>query len=117
MLRIGIGAEGPVGPSAARVRAVRVAAAPMLVAAGVVAIGLGHGGYAPTAWGLTAVPLLWFAALLIAFGERVAVTRAGLALAAGAVAFVGWTAASGWWSLSVPRTMFEVERDLVYLGC
>ena len=115
--RVGIDAEGPFGPSAAWPETLRGAPAPLAIAAAVIAIGVAHGGFAPTAWGWTALPLLWLAFLLLVLRDRLAVTHGGLAFCGLLVAFVGWTAVSARWSLSVPRTMFEVERNLVYVGC
>jgi O-antigen ligase len=111
---IGIEAEGPFGPSAAWVGSARAAALSCAGAGGVLILGVFHGGFAPTAWGISALAALWLTAMLVTFRMGVAVTRGGLALVALAVAYVSWSAASAAWTLSVPRTMFEIERDLVY---
>jgi O-antigen ligase len=117
VLRIGIDAEGPFGPSAAWTRSARAAVEPALAGVAVVVLGALHGGFAPTAWGWCALAALWSSALLVLVRDRIVVPRAGLVLAALAVALVAWTGVSVAWSLSVQRTMFEVERDLVYASC
>jgi O-antigen ligase len=80
-------------------------------------LGWFHGGYAPTAWGWTALVAFWITTLTLLFRAQVLVDAPGLALLGAVTALTAWTALSGLWSLSVPRTMFEVERDLVYVGC
>ena len=88
----------------------------IVVFAAVTVLGLFRGGYAPTAWGWTALLLLWATTLALAFRTDLLVDANVLALLAAAIALVGWTTLSVVWSESVPRTMFEVERDLVYIA-
>lgn len=82
----------------------------------VVALSLVHGGYAPAAWGWTALLGFWAALLALVFRADRRVDRAGVALVAGVAAVAGWTALSSMWTQSVPRTMLELERDLVYVA-
>jgi O-antigen ligase len=81
----------------------------------VVGLSLVHGGYAPAAWGWTALLGFWATLLGLAFRSDRRVDRAGVALVACVTAVTGWTALSSLWTQSVPRTMLEVERDLVYV--
>ena len=82
----------------------------------IVALSLVHGGYAPAAWGWTALLGLWVSLLALVFRSEHVVDRAGLMLVGGVVAVAGWTALSSIWTQSVPRTMLELERDLVYVA-
>ena len=82
----------------------------------VVGLSLVHGGYAPAAWGWTALLGFWATLLALVFRSDRRVDRAGVALVAGVTAVAGWTALSSLWTQSVPRTMLELERDLVYVA-
>lgn len=75
-----------------------------------------HGGYGPIAWGWTALLGLWAAFVALAVSSHGRVDRGGLALLGGLAAVAGWTALSTMWSLSVPRTMLDLERDLGYVA-
>ena len=74
------------------------------------------GGYFPVSWGWSALPLLAVVAAALAIGVAVELSVLdGLFL--GALAgLAGWTALSLLWTGSVPRTVLECERVLVYLG-
>ena len=73
-----------------------------------------RGGYFPTSWGWIAlgigaaaiVALVLDADQELGTAELVAVGLLGL--------FVGWVALSAVWSRSLPATILEVERDLIY---
>ena len=67
-------------------------------------------------WGWAGLPLLALVAAALAFGVAVELSVLdGLFL--GALAgLAGWTALSLLWTGSVPRTVLECERVLVYLG-
>jgi hypothetical protein len=93
------------------------AVAALALAAGVVLLGVFHGGYAPAAWGWSALLVLWITVLMLVLHSGLVVVPAGAAYVGLLVALVGWTALSVGWSLSVPRTVLEVERDLVYVAC
>ena len=75
-----------------------------------------HGGYGPSAWGWTALLGLWEAIVALAVSSHGRVDRGGLALLGGLAAVAGWTALSTIWSLSVPRTMLDLERDVAYVA-
>jgi len=74
------------------------------------------GGYLPTTWGWV---ILGPAAVVTAalFVRRdVCAARAGAAFGMLLLLAVAWTSASLLWTDSVPRTVVEVERDLLYLA-
>jgi O-antigen ligase len=81
-----------------------------------VVLSIFHGGYAPAAWGWTALLAFWICILVLAFRSEQLVDYGAVALVGGFVAVAGWTALSATWSRSVPRTMLELERDLVYVA-
>ena len=60
----------------------------------VVGLSLVHGGYAPAAWGWTALLGFWATLLGLVFRSDRRVDRAGVALVAGVAAVAGWTALS-----------------------
>ena len=74
------------------------------------------GGYFPPSWGWSAFGLLLAAALGLSLRGRVEVSVLQWALLAGMAAVLLWTAVSTTWSDSVPRTVDEVERTLIYLA-
>jgi O-antigen ligase len=75
-----------------------------------------QGGYFPPAWGWSAFGLVLAAALGIAFRARLAVGVLQWWLLAGLGSVLAWTALSSLWSDSVPRTVDEVERTLIYVA-
>ena len=86
------------------------------VGATIVVLSIFHGGYAPATWGWTALLTFWICILVLAFRSEQHVDYGALALVGGFAAVAGWTAVSVTWSQSVPRTMLELERDLVYVA-
>jgi O-antigen ligase len=91
--------------------------APTLLGAAAVAVPAARqGAYFPPAWGWSAFGLLLAAALGLAFRARVEIGRLQWALLAGLGSVLLWTALSTAWSDSVPRTVDEVERTLIYLA-
>ncbi len=81
----------------------------------VVGLGVTQGGYFPTSWGWATLPLALFSAMVLIV-SRAQLGRAQIALGCAWIALVGWTALSAVWSIDVPQTAFEVERDLLYLA-
>jgi hypothetical protein len=74
------------------------------------------GGYAAETWGWIALgPLLALAAVL-ARAERLEVGAWDVAFLGSLVLLAFWAALSTAWSDSVPRTVAEIERDLVYVA-
>jgi O-Antigen ligase len=74
------------------------------------------GAYFPPAWGWSAFGLSLAAALALSFRTRVDVGALQWAWLAGMAAVLLWTALSTVWSDSVPRTVDEVERTLIYVA-
>src|SRR5437870_3975935 len=75
-----------------------------------------NGGYFPVAWGWSGLALLWLAAIALALGVAVemgALERLFLGALAGLTV---WTSLSLLWTNSVPETVLELERMLVYLA-
>lgn len=85
-------------------------------AVAVVALGAADGGYFPQSWGWATLGFLWIA--LAALLVRPGLALSGLEVAFGALlaALVGWTALSALWSWSLPLSLLEVERELVYVA-
>jgi O-antigen ligase len=88
----------------------------VLGAAGVAVPASQGGAYFPPAWGWSAFGFLLAAALGLAFRTRVDVGVLQWALLAAMGFVLLWTALSTAWSDSVPRTVDEVERTLIYLA-
>jgi O-antigen ligase/polysaccharide polymerase Wzy-like membrane protein len=79
------------------------------------ALGLDEGGYAPTAWGWSAVVVFAFLAVLL-WRDAARPTPAAVALVVGLAALTVWTAVSALWSDDVAASVLEVERVLLYVG-
>jgi hypothetical protein len=74
------------------------------------------GGYFPTAWGWSALALLLVAAATLIVADRIDVARLDAVFLGSLAALVIWVALSSLWSDSVPRTLLEVQRGIVYVG-
>lgn len=74
------------------------------------------GGYFPAVWGWVALSLFFVAASTLILSTRFDIGVFGLSMLVGSALFVGWVALSTVWSDSLPRTVLEVQRDLVYLA-
>jgi O-Antigen ligase len=80
------------------------------------ALAFANGGYFPVAWGWAGLALLSLAAIALAFDVSV---EGGVSerLFLGALAgLTVWVSLSLFWTTSVPGTVLEVERMLVYLA-
>jgi O-antigen ligase len=75
-----------------------------------------QGAYFPPAWGWSAFGLLLTAALALAFRPRIEINRFEWALLAGLTSLLLWTALSAAWSDSLPRTIAELERTMIYVA-
>ena len=80
----------------------------------VVASAAPQGAYFPTSWGWAALALGWVGAMAIVLSERLSLGRLEASALGCLALFVGWVALSALWSTSVPATVSEVERDIVY---
>jgi hypothetical protein len=87
----------------------------LLAFASVLGLAADAGGYGATTWGWAALALCWVAAVaLVLDGSRP--TRLELAFLGGLLAFAAWMGASAVWSQSVPSSVLEVERAVVYVA-
>jgi O-Antigen ligase/Tetratricopeptide repeat len=80
----------------------------------VVASATPQGAYFPTSWGWAALALGWIAALAVVLRERLSFGEFESYMLVSIGLFVVWVALSSLWSASVPATVSEVERDIVY---
>jgi tetratricopeptide (TPR) repeat protein len=74
------------------------------------------GAFFPSTWGWSALGPLLAALAALTFLDRIELGRADAGFLALLAALLLWTGLSAVWSDSVPRSISEVERDLVYLG-
>ena len=92
---------------------VRKVLAPVGAGVLLVVLGASSGGYFPTSWGWAGLVVAWAAILSLILSN----TRLGgleLATVACLAGYVGWVAASRWWSDAPGHTVAEVQRDLIY---
>jgi O-antigen ligase/polysaccharide polymerase Wzy-like membrane protein/tetratricopeptide repeat protein len=78
--------------------------------------GFANGGYFPVSWGWGALALLLLAALVLAAGVPAELAVLDVVFLGALAGLAGWIALSLLWSTSVPLTVQEVERVLVYLA-
>jgi hypothetical protein len=78
--------------------------------------GFANGGYFPVSWGWGSVALLALAALALAVGVSVELGRLDKVFLTALAGLAAWTALSLLWTSTVPQTVLEVERVLVYVG-
>ena len=88
----------------------------LLVAAAVGTTAFVDAGYFPTSWGWSALAFLLAAATVLIVADRVDLSRLDRWFVAGLAAVVAWAGASVLWSESVPRSVLELERGLVYVA-
>jgi hypothetical protein len=87
----------------------------LLAFGGVLGLAAAGGGWSAVSWGWAALALCWAAGLALVLGtERPA--RLELAFAGGLLAIAAWMGASTLWSQSVPASVLEVERAVVYVA-
>jgi hypothetical protein len=109
-----------------QIPAVRASLARVLVFAGVPlalvaclsvgSLGFADGGYFPVSWGWAGLALLVVAALALATGVRVELGVLDVVYLGALTAFAAWVALSLLWTDSLPLTVQECERMLVYLA-
>lgn len=78
------------------------------------AVAADQGGYFPTTWGWAAVPLCWVAVMALFVRDRISLSRLELAFLGVLVAIPVWSALTLLWTRSLPLTILEVQRSLVY---
>lgn len=95
---------------------IRDLAAAVLCAATVGFVARSDGGWWPTTWGWAALGLLFVATAALILQSSVPLGRLDWAFLGGLGAFLVWTGLSWLWSESPPKTMFELERTVLYVG-
>jgi hypothetical protein len=80
------------------------------------ALAFANGGYFPVSWGWSGLALLLLAAVALVIGVRVEVGALDRIFLGALAALTIWIFASLLWTSSVPSTVFEFERMLVYLA-
>jgi O-Antigen ligase len=75
-----------------------------------------NGGYFPASWGWSGLALLWLAAIGLALGIRVEAGALEWLFLGALTGLTAWTFLSALWTSSLPGTVLEGERMLVYLA-
>ena len=75
-----------------------------------------NGGYFPVSWGWSGLALLWLSVIALALGVAVEVGVLECLLLGALAGLTAWVSLSLLWTSSVPGTVLEVERMLVYLA-
>ena len=75
-----------------------------------------NGGYFPVSWGWSGLALFWLAAIALALGVSVEVGKLDRIFLGGLTGLTIWVSLSLLWTSSVPETVLELERTLVYLA-
>lgn len=78
-------------------------------------LGAANGGYFPTSWGVPAVAAAVVAATVLLRRPAPAPGPLERLWLAALAAFAGWTALAAAWTDSVPRTVLELQRLLLYV--
>jgi hypothetical protein len=86
------------------------------IAALVAGFAAAGGGYFPTAWGWTALALMWVAALALVLAPAIELTRLELGALAGWTALATWTWLSIAWSQDAGQSVLEGQRLLVFVA-
>jgi hypothetical protein len=84
--------------------------------AAVGAFGFANGGYFPVSWGWGSLALLALAAVALLVGVSAELGSLDRLFLAALVGLAVWTALSLLWTSSIPHTVLEIERILVYVG-
>jgi O-antigen ligase len=116
-----MGTAAPVLPierdsDVARARSWQPTVTGVAVLIGAVALSAESGGYFPRAWGLTALLLLWSAALALVLRDRIRLGRLEWLMIVALSSFALWTALSAYWGPSVSAPIREASRTLVYVA-
>ncbi len=75
-----------------------------------------NGGYFPVSWGWSGLALLWLAAIGLALGIKVEAGALEWLFLGALTGLTAWTFLSALWTSSLPGTVLEAERMLVYLA-
>ena len=100
------------------VRALTYGGIPIGLTAAITVGGLGfaNGGHFPVSWGWAGLGLLAIVAVALALGVSIELDRLDRLFLAGLTGLAAWIALSLLWTQSVPRTVLENERMVVYLA-
>lgn len=79
-------------------------------------LGFANGGYFPVAWGWSGLALLWVAAIALALGVAVEIGVREVLFLGALAGLTAWVALSTVWTSTVPGTVLETERALLYLA-
>jgi hypothetical protein len=79
-------------------------------------LGFANGGYFPVTWGWSSLALLGLVVVALAFGVAIELGTLDLLFVGALALLAGWIALSLLWTGSIPSTVLENERVLVYLG-
>jgi O-antigen ligase len=93
----------------------RTAAVGLASACPVAGLGLGSGGYFPTAWGWGTLWFTWLVVLALVLRQELRLDRRSAAGLAALAVLVGWIALSVTWARDVPAAILEAERAAMYL--
>ena len=84
------------------------------VLAATIALPAANGGYFPGSWGWASLGFAWAAALAMLVRRSFALTRLELTMVAALAGLALWYLLSTLWSATVPSSVFETERALVF---
>jgi hypothetical protein len=87
----------------------------LLAFGSVLGLGAAGGGWSAVSWGWAALALSWAAGLALVLGPQ-RLSRLELGFAGGLLAIAAWMGASTLWTQSVPASVLEVERAVVYVA-
>jgi hypothetical protein len=87
----------------------------LLAFGSVLGLAAAGGGWSAVAWGWAALVLCWAAALALLLRPE-PLARVELCFAGGLLALAAWMGASALWTQSVPASVLEVERAVVYVA-
>ena len=92
-------------------------AAPLVAATIILATAEARGAYFPKAWGWSALALALVAVGALLLADHFELTRLELLTIGGLGGYAAWTGLSAIWSSSAPRSISELQRNVVYAAC
>jgi hypothetical protein len=107
-------AEPSTGLSHAAVIGLQTMIWPAAITLALVVLAAESGGYYPTTWNWAALVVAWVTAAVLVVREAVTLSRLELVAIGALFALATWVALSALWTDSLPSTIREVERDVLY---
>jgi hypothetical protein len=104
----------PIGRSRVAVQAAQTLLWPAAATLALAVIAAENGGYYATTWNWAALVIAWVAAVALSIRETIALSRLELVTIGALFALAAWVALSGFWTASLPSTLLEAERDVLY---